>query len=219
MPGSDADFQMAAAAEEIAVPLANVKRELFPAEDLPPELEGLQPAKRRKAAKVAASEAEGAKLCKVCGEPAVPKSVYCGREKRSYESLYRHVTKNRPKKDKAAAKKWEEEDKQFQAFNKIFGFNGDPAVQAKVLLDFNAQCPESNVKGKARGTIDLTRYVQSEGVRDELSKIKGRPLMDWELFQHKMGAKRGWTAAKAGFATPQFRPLLCPYLPCFPANS
>ncbi|CAE7828810.1 unnamed protein product [Symbiodinium sp. CCMP2592] len=134
-----------------------------------------------------------------CARFVASQSVYCGREKRSYESIYRRVTKDRPKgKDKAAeAKEWEENDEQFQAFQKIFGPDGDESLQAQVLLDFSAKFPDSKEKGKNRGTLDLTTYVKTEGVRDEASRLKGNPLLDWELFQHKMAHKRGWTAQKA----------------------
>ena len=176
----------------------NVKREL------PDELlTGVQPRAKapRKANSGSSASATGPSRCKICGEPAEKKSLYCGREKRSYESIYRSVTKLRPKgkdkESKEAQKLWEENDPQYQAFQLIFGPGGDECLQAKVLLDFATQFPESQVKGKARGVMDLTTYSKHEGIREETGRFKGRPLLDWELFQHKMSTKRGWMIQKA----------------------
>ena len=173
----------------------NVKREMDEPED------GADGNDRRKRQRASGPTATGStRLCKISGEPAEPKSVYCGRFKRAYEAIYRQVSKNRKLKDatKADVRKWEENNPQYQAWLSVFGPNGNEALEEKVLLDFVDKHPDAKQKGKARRNIDLTVYVnKSEGVRGENNKLHGRPLLDWELFSHKMASKRGWSKEKA----------------------
>ena len=176
-----------------------VKKELFPEGVDDQGQIGAAPAAKRQRQSNNSSSNSTDKVCKVCGEPAEKNSRYCGREKRSYEAIYRQVTRTRPKgRDKAAEQKeWEANDAQWMAFQQIFGPDGDETVAAKVLLDYSAQFPDCKQKGKQRGNMDLTVYSRSEGIREENGRLKGRPLLDWELFCVKMANKRGWTQQKA----------------------
>ena len=102
-----------------------VKKELFPEGVDAPWQIGAAPAARRQRQSNNSSSNSTDKVRKVCGEPE-KNSRYCGREKRSYEDIYRQVTRTRPKgRDKAAEQKeWEANDAQWLAFQQIFGPDG-----------------------------------------------------------------------------------------------
>ena len=129
------------------------------------------------------------KPCAICTTaPADRRSKYCNSHKRAYECIYRQACKGKEK----ATPEW-------KRWCQIFGgecgserFDPDPAAQVQVLVDFAAKFPSQG--SKKRGCLELSQYASSVGARDESSKKRRAPMLDFEIFMSKVPQKSTRTA-------------------------
>lgn len=135
--------------------------------------------------------------CEACGEPQVNKSRWCVVHRRAADNIMRAAMKG------ASA---EADTDQSKAFKMVFGsrktkflppYAGQPSLAVRAVLDYIERYPDGKEKAtKARGGIDLTQYVHSQGGRISDDKVSQNRLWDLELFTNKMFELRKWHAAR-----------------------
>ena len=151
------------------------------------------------------SRSSHSKKCPCCPLTADSGSL-CRSHKRAYECIvndaFPRTRGGKKLKAKAISPEVEEEqEKKQRSFNKIFGPPGQREVtsplQAKVIMEYEQRFPEGHsISGCKRGSVDYSRYVESESTYQKKAQIGVERPLDWESFTTMMQNRRGWPLAK-----------------------